>query len=356
MSIWDWIRDREQQAEEDNDLMQMEMHRLFHEALDKMDTAPDDALELLNRSRHMAQFRQDAWWFHLVNHWDLQIRLHFKRDLTHTLQMATDITEAIHDVLFLQFPQRTCLYEDLVNIYTEIDAEGYAKHIRSALEFMAQQVTPQTECRMCLQDLKTRLLIETHDFAAATTQTHRYIEVSQGVDHHLGYGYATLAELAYRRGDWSRLGDYAHQAQIHARAADNKGCLMTALVWQAAAAQYAGNTKNAIQLLEEAFKVREAYTPIPEAGYFFALMSLYEIAQQPQQALNVAEQHVRLLVGRSRFTAEKHWRLHVIRLKNQIGQPIEKDILEARALAARLKNPIPLLTELSVYETPETLH
>ncbi len=356
MSIWDWIRDREQQAETDNDLMRMEMHRLFHEALDKMETDPDESLELLNRSRQMAQFRQDAWWFHLVNHWDLQIRLHFKRDLTYTLQMATDITEAVHDILFMQFPQRTCLYEDLVNIYTEIDAEGYTKHIQSALDFMEQQVTPQVECFMCLQDLKARHLLETGNFAAATTQTLQYIQASQGVDHHLGYGYATLAELAYRRGDWSRLGDYAQKAETHARAADNKGCLMTALIWQAAVVQHKGNSKNAIQLLEQAFKIRENYTPIPDAGFFFALMSLYEIAQQPQQALNVAEQHLRLLVGRSRYTQEKHWRLHILRLKSQLAQPIEKDLSEARALAARLKNPLSLLAELSMYEISEKLH
>jgi tetratricopeptide (TPR) repeat protein len=356
MSIWNWIRDRERQAEEDNDLMQMEMHRLFHEALDKMDTTPDEALELLHRSRQMAQFRQDAWWFHLVNHWDLQIRLHFKRDLTHTLQMATDITEAVHDVLFMQFPQRICLYEDLVGVYTELDAEGYAKHIQSVLDFMEQQVTPQVECFMCLQDLKARFLIEKGDFVAAVAQTHRYIEASQGVDHHLGYGYITLAELAFRRGEWLRLGEYAQKAESHARAADNQGGLMTALVWQAAAAQHSGNNQNAIQLLEQAFKVREGYAPIPDANYFFALMTLYEIAKQFQQALNVAEQHIRLLIGRSRYTQEKQWRLHVIRLKNQLGQPIEKDLSEARALAAKLKNPLPLLTELSLYETSEKLH
>lgn len=356
MSIWDWIRDRERRAEAENDLMQMEMHRLFNEALNKMETAPDESLELLNRSRQMAQFRQDAWWFHLVNHWDLQIRLHFKRDLTHTLQMATDVTEAVHDVIFMQFPQRNCLYEDLVGIYTELDADGYAKHIQSALDFMEQQVTPQVECFMCLQDLKARFLLVKGDFAAAAAQTQRYIEASQGVDHHLGYGYLTLAELAFRRGEWSRLADYAHKAEIHAGAADNKDCFMTALVWQAVAAQHAGDHKSAIQLLERAFKVRDEYTLIPDASYFFALMTLYEVAKQFQQALNVAEQHVRLLVGRFRYTQEKHWRLHVIRLKNQLGQPIEKDVMEARVLASRLKNPITLLAELAMYETTEKMH
>lgn len=356
MSIWDWIRDREQQAEEANDLMQMEMHRLFHEALDKMDTTPDESLELLHRSRQMAFFRQDAWWLQLVNHWDLQIRLHFKRDLTHTLDMATNATEGTHDILFLQFPQRACLYEDLVTVYLELDAEGYAKHIRSALDFMEQQVTPKMECHMCLQDLKARLLIETGDLSAAVRQTRKYIDASQGVDHHLGYGYATLAELAYRRGEWSHLGDYAIRAETHARAAENKSCLMTSLVWQAVAAQHAGNQGHAAQLLEKAFKIRQEYPPIPEAGYFFAVMSLYEIAGQPQQALNVADQHLRLLIGRSRYTTEKHWRLHVIRLKNQLKLPIEKDLIEARGLAARLKNPIPLLAELALYETSEKLH
>ncbi|MBN1428930.1 MAG: hypothetical protein JXB07_11140 [Anaerolineae bacterium] len=325
------------------------MDERFRSAFKFMDEDPDMALDLLSQSRLIAQELDEKWWVQLSNHWELQTLLFYKRDYNHVLEKAVKAAVEVRKPEYENFPQRICLHEDLIYSYLESDPIGYSEQIRSAIEYMESQVTPDLECRFCVSGLKTHFTILTGDIDLALDLALKYVEQSEHEDHYLSSAYIYLCAIAFARQDWQKMKDWALAGEVVSRRRNRENNLVEMLTCNAVATRCLGDEKEALRLCQAATQRAAGYGARLGARYYQMLAAYHELGGDLKKACQVRDRQLHEIEGTARHFVECQCRLEIVRLRKALGLPFEDAADGVRTAAKRLKEPSYILKQLESY-------
>jgi hypothetical protein len=351
MSLWSWIDERRRIAQMEHDTDTLMMVRLFYMAVEAMQRTPDESIAMLHKSRELAEAMQDAWWVQLVNHWELQARLCYKMDFNGTRELATKALEETRKPFYKTFPQRTCLHEDLITGYLRQDPDGYRAEIEGAITSMEQSVSPKLDCYQCFHDLKTDFAIHTGTSDQMLEEGQRYLKVAEGNPHYSASAYGYLCEIAYKRGEWEQVGEYARLMEEAARSAQLDYVIPTAYAWQALFHQQMGDLKQAQHAAMNATTLAQQNLISQRNEYFDVLCAYHEQGKRFGDALKMRERQLQRVIGKAQYRTETHCRVEILRLRKALELPTESALKDARTATEKLKNPAPMLAKIAAYES-----
>src|SRR5437764_6311824 len=155
MSVWNWIHEFADRAEEEGDEERVRLWELQQQAFIHGKNNPEMMLAALDEGRALAQQLNEPWWVLHFDHWRLQCLMHYQLDYRPVLDIAVRAALEARKPAYAHLPQRICLHEDLIYGYLGIDPLGNAAAIEKALDFMAREVSDDLECRYCVQNCRT---------------------------------------------------------------------------------------------------------------------------------------------------------------------------------------------------------
>jgi hypothetical protein len=350
MSVWDWIIEFTDKAQADGDRLRLQ--QIFDNASRFARTDPDVMLGLLAEGKALAQQLGEPWWVLFFDHWRLQALLHFKYDYREVMPIAVQATLEARKPQYAELPQRVCLHEDLIYAYVGTDAEGHAERIGQALDYMRQHVGPDLDCRYCVQGccaqfaLQRGRLDEAHAAALEMLAMTDAERVRSTADHYAADAYTDLCAVAFARGDWAALAEWAAAGEETARRGDKPLELAKFLAWRALLERRAGNDEMARRLFRSATSRVARLKAVPGESYYDALCAYHEQGGEPGAALTVRDQELRVIGGMGRLAHETRCRIKRCRLLAQMGLPLEEDLGAARAAAAKLRHPEKYIAEI----------
>lgn len=346
MDIWSWIYERRYLAHAQQDIMRLRMIDLFWSMMENLRNNPDLALQYGEQSRKIAQMVGDAWWIQLCHHWELQIKFNFKADFTDTLDLASKSAMEVRKGEYQAFPQRICLHEDLITAYVRQDPLSHQDLIQNALDYMEQETKPEVDCYRCLHNLKIEFAMACHRYQEAIPLAQQALIVSEKSDFHLAHVYGMLASISFRLDDWNNVQLAASSQEEYARKQRLEDCLIISLMWQAAYAEHAGDSKQAKDLQQQTGIRASRYGAWLGIDYYTALTAYHEQGNRLQDALKIQEILRDQMQGKSSYYDEAQVNFEIIRLKKILKQAIEDDIQSAKKVIAYIKNPAPLIAQL----------
>lgn len=344
MSISDWWFNLIRQAYAEGDVQRIWMYYAFEHGYDLREDNPDEAIQWIRQSRNIAASLGEAWWVQMMNHWELQMLLFFKRDYTDALDLAVKATVEVRKPQYQGFPQRVCLHEDLINTYRGRDPWGYRELIQAAIAFMSDAVTPDIQCYQCLQSLKIAFALDLERLPQAREQALQLQAICQErrdrsyADYHLASTYVYLCEIAHKTQACDDLRTWAELGEPVARRADDNHALMRLLIWQAVAHRYDDNEAEAGRLSHLASVYARNYGAGPGAGYYTALAVFHEMGDDLELALQTYEQQLDTLVNTAQYYRECLCRLEIIRLRKALGYNVDEVISGLEAVMHHMKD------------------
>ncbi len=346
MSIWDWIRSYQIRAMVNRNEAGLKLVKLVVNALEFMDTDPDQMIGMLDEAEALAETLNEPWWKLTCAHWKLQALLFRKQDLTAALKLAVKATVEARKPIYEQFPQRLCLHEDLIKAYAGADPDGYAPVIKKAMVYMTEEVTPEMECWHCLHGLRGSFMRGQEKWAEALELELRYLSISDN-DHHQALAYSHLCEIAFEQDDWESLTKWAEAGEQSARQGERTYVLVELLMWQALAARNRTDEQNAQRFYQLALAQVSRLASIPDRTYYKALTAYHETGNDLPLALDLRRQELETLTGKGQTIAEYYCRREICRLLAKMGQPLAVEIANAQKAARQLKNPEKYLAALT---------
>jgi hypothetical protein len=302
-------------------------------------------LGLLAEGRALAEQLREPWWVLFFDHWRLQALLHFKYDYRDVMDLAVQATLEARKPQYAQLPQRVCLHEDLIYAYVGTDPEGHADRISQALDYMQQHIGPDLDCRYCVQGCCAQFALQRGRLDEAQVASLKMLAMTDEersratADHYALDAYADLCAVAFERGDWGALREWATAGEETARRRDKQLELAKFLAWRALLERRAGNEDTARRLFRAATSRAARLKAVPGESYYDALCAYHEQGGESGAALTVRDQELKTLAGKGRLTHETRCRLKRCRLLAQMGLPLEDDLRAAREAAAKLRHP-----------------
>jgi hypothetical protein len=352
MSVWDWINEFDNAARANGDRERLRLRQLFDNAsrFDKSD--PDVMLGLLAEGKALAQQLDEPWWVLFFDHWRLQALLHFKFDYRDVMDVAVQATLEARKPQYAELPQRVCLHEDLIYAYVGTDPEGHAERIGQALDYMQQHVGPDLDCRFCVQGCCTQFALQRGRLDEAQSAALTMLAMTDAernrwtADHYAIDAYADLCAIAFGRGDWDALREWAVAGEDAARRRDKQMELARFLAWRALLERRAGDEELARRLFRAATSRVARLRAMPGEPYYDAVCAYHEACGEPGAALTARDHELKAIAGKGRLTHETRCRLKRCRLLAQMGLPLEEDLRAAREVAGKLRHPEKYLVEL----------
>src|SRR5437879_1371776 len=114
MSVWQWVDEFRREATAKGDAERLRLLSLPSSAQMRIEADPERALDLLRDARSLAVQLDEPWWVLLIDHWRLQVQLHYTFDFRDVLDLAVRATLEARKPECARLPQRVCLHEDLV--------------------------------------------------------------------------------------------------------------------------------------------------------------------------------------------------------------------------------------------------
>jgi hypothetical protein len=353
MSVWDWVIEFNERAEADGDGDRMRLLQTYENASKFAKTDPDVMLGLLAEGRALAQQLGEPWWVLFFDHWRLQALLHFKYDYRDVMDLAVQATLEARKPPYAELPQRVCLHEDLIYAYVGTDPEGHAERIGQALEYMQGQVGPDLDCRYCVQGCCAQFALQRGRLDEAQAASLKMLAMTDAeasrstADHYALDAYADLCTVAFERGDWDALAEWAEAGEDTARRRDKQLELAKFLAWRALLERRAGHGDAARRLFRAATSRVARLKAVPGESYYDALCAFHELGGEPGAALTVRDQELRVIAGKGRLAHEARCRLKRCRLLAQMGLPLAEDLAAARAASGKVRHPEKYLEELA---------
>ena len=239
MSVWDWIIAFNNEAEAKGDRDRLRLMQIHENASRFAKTDPDVMLGLLAEGKALAQQLDEPWWVLFFDHWRLQALLHFKYDYREVMDLAVQATLEVRKPQYAELPQRVCLHEDLIYAYVGTDPEGHAERIGQALDYMGRQVGPDLDCRFCVQGCRAQFALQRGRLDEAQAAALQMLAMTDAepsrstADHYALDAYADLCAVAFERGDWEALAEWAAAGEETARRRDKQLELAKFLAWRA---------------------------------------------------------------------------------------------------------------------------
>jgi hypothetical protein len=331
-----------------NDDPRNELYALFSQAYAHFESAPDQALALLERGRDLARQLGDMHEALHYEHWRLQVLLFYKRDYGAALESAVRAAVEARAPAYTNLTERICLHEDLIYAYVGVDPVGYAAAIQRALDYMEAEITPGLQCSECLQELKAEFQLELGDLDRALEEGLRHLAIGRNNRFRQMVAYKQLCDIAFQRADWEALAGWARAGEQAAH--DEHRYLIEFLAWQALIARRAGDEAAARRYHRRATSLAGRIGATPSRTYFDALCAYHEAAGDLERALRIRERQVATLQERGQTTGACRCLLARARLLARTGQPHAAEVAAARELAQRLANPAPLLAQIAELE------
>lgn len=347
-NIWAWIEEYADRVMENRDAPRVAMLQRIWEGMRYSHSDPDQALANLADGRGQAEQLGEPWWVLFCDHWSLQTLLFRKRDYTRALPLALAATDEARKPIYAELPQRMCLQEDLISALQGVDLFGHAAEIEAALERMAAEISPESQCYHCLQGLRTEWLrdqgrlAEAHDQALFATK-----RAALASDyHHATAAYVNLCQIAFLQGDWPHLRQWAAAGEMFEGRGADEDCVAELRMWQAAATRQAGEEERAIEHYRAARSRARRLGCVPTAGFFNAWSAFHATAGDYRRALRVRDRELALLEGRGQTYAECRCRLERLRLGKALNMPIEEEARALREISHGLRDPSRVLEAL----------
>jgi hypothetical protein len=344
MSVWDWVIEFNNSAEAAGDRDRMRLLQTYENASKFAKTDPDVMLGLLAEGKALARQLDEPWWVLFFDHWRLQALLHFKYDYREVMDVAVQATLEARKPQYADLPQRVCLHEDLIYAYVGTDPEGHAERIGQALEYMGQHVGPGLDCRFCVQGCRAQFALQRgrlDEAQAAALEMLAMTDAEPGrstADHYAMDAYADLCAVAFGRGDWDALAEWAAAGEETARRRDKQLELAKFLAWRALLERRGGDEDLARRLLRSAAARAARLKAVPGESYYDAVCAYHEQGGEPGAALTVRDQELQAVAGKGRWTHETRCRLKRCRLLAQMGLPLDDDLRAAREAAGKLRH------------------
>lgn len=200
MNIWAWTDEWAEKAFSREDDGLIELYETLFASMRLMHSDPDAAASQLAGNAEAARRRGETWWALLNEHWRLQALLNCSRDYGSAQDVAVRAAVEARKPGCAQLPQRICLHEDLISTYIGIDAQGHAKLIQDALDYMEREVDRSAECYYCLLGLKREFAMEIGQYAESARLGFVSLSELQNDtryrDHHGPYIFASLCRVA----------------------------------------------------------------------------------------------------------------------------------------------------------------
>ncbi|HKI36837.1 MAG TPA: hypothetical protein VKA46_33605 [Gemmataceae bacterium] len=352
MSVWDWIVEFNNAAEANGDRDRQRLLQIYENASKFAKTDPDVMLGLLAEGKALAQQLDEPWWVLFFDHWRLQALLHFKYDYRDVMDVAVQATLEARKPQYAELPQRVCLHEDLIYAYVGTDPEGHAERIGQALDYMQQHVGPDLDCRFCVQGCRAQFALQRGRLDEAQAASLKMLEMTDSerspstADHYALDAYADLCAVAFERGDWDGLAEWARAGEETARRRDKQLELAKFLAWRALLERRDGNEDTARRLFRAATSRAARLKAVPGESYYDALCAYHEQGGDPGAALTTRDQELTTIAGKGRLTHETRCRLKRCRLLAQMGLPLDEDLRAAREVAGKLRQPEKYLEEV----------
>jgi hypothetical protein len=325
---------------------------LFDNAWQFKKTDPDVTLGLLAEGKALAQQLGEPWWVLFFDHWRLQALLHHKYDYRQVVDLAVQATLEARKPQYAELPQRVCLHEDLIYAYVGIDPEGHAERIAQALEYMQKHVGPDLDCRFCVQGCCSQFALQRQRLDEAQEAALKMLAMTDAerdrwvADHYALDAYADLCAVAFGRGDWDALREWAAAGEETARRREDKQLeLAKFLAWRALLERRDGNEDAARRVFRAATARLARLKAVPGESYYDALCAYHEQGGDLGAALTVRDQELKAVAGKGRLAHEARCRLKRCRLLAQMGLPLDED-RAARETAAKLRHPEKYIEEI----------
>lgn len=345
-NIWQWIYDRRHDAFVQNDKTRLQMVDLFWQMLNALEDNPELALQYGAQSRRIAELLGDKWFAQLINHWELQTRYSYIGDYNGTLDLATKSAVEVRLPEYQAFPQRVCIHEDLISAYAQQDPIGNRDLVQQSLDYMEKEVDPSVECYRCLSILKLDFMRTTGTPDDTLKAARTTLGVVGDSPFHLAEIFLIMVEVAYEIGDWDNLLKWAIEAESNARNAERDNRLAAILLWLATHAEKVGKSDHCEAFYQQAIHRANRYGAFIGQPYYMALTAYHEMGGRLQEALEIQQQYLDLLVGKAKPYRENCTRLQIIRLKKALKQNVEDDVATLRETVKALKAPDYILNQL----------
>jgi hypothetical protein len=346
MSLTDWLLKSMFEARANHDAERTRLFDLIFDASNYRYTHPERTLAMYREARALAETLAEAWLVMYIEHWTLQTLLYSTGDCRTALELAAKATVEVRKPQYDQLPQRICLHEDLIGAYLYSDPAGYTAELSEAFDYMEREISPDYECRMCLQSQQISFAICLDRIDEGRDLAQKFLAMSQKSVHHTASALAQLCEIAYRRQDFKNLSEWAVAGEGAARKNDASRLIAEFLAWQAAAARRNGDEKQAASFYQKAAVQAGTLGAILDAAYYDALCDYHESAGEHELALRLRERELAGLIGKGKTYAECQCRLKQLRLLSRLGRPVADELANAREAASRLRNPAPILEQI----------
>lgn len=323
------------------------LQALISQAFLLFEIEPERALALLQEGRALAALEQDACYTLLYDYWQCDLLAFYLNAYAKALDLAVRAAAEASKPTHLRCPARSHLYRILADVYLFNDPVGYAKDIRETLNYIEHELSPDDDDLALIQWERTALEIALGDYEAAQGAALRYLERSQVSYFRMADAYATLCDIAYRRGDLDTIHDYALQGELQARmGSGTRRWLLEFTVWKAFCARRAGDEASAQRYYIQAVLLMSRLRAKPFPAFYDALCAFHEVGQAYDMAWNVREQQLQNATAGGSPYMESECRLRRCQLLLKMGQPIDTERAAARSSAQRLLQPAAFLAQL----------
>jgi hypothetical protein len=352
MGLYDWIQAYRSDAGASNDSEALRMLALYHAGKGLAATDPQRGLALLGEARALAVRRREPWWPLHIDHWRLQLLLHYLRDVSRALDLAVQAALEVRKPAYDHFPQRVCLQEDLIYAYLFSDPVGYADLIGQALDYMREQTAEDLDCRHCIQSCTTEWHMRCGRLDEAEASARRSLQLADGPSqaHPASGALSDLCYLDHLRGGWNALQGHAEAGEEAARQANRPAAVSEFLLWRAVAARQQGDEHQAQRLMRKAASRAGRLGAAPSLTFYDALRAFHTLGGDLNAALAARGRELEALAGKGQWFQECRARMDRCRLLRRIGRPLDVELAAAREAASRLRRPGPALEELKRIE------
>jgi hypothetical protein len=352
VTVWDWIDEYVMRAEASGDGEHLRLSLILDQAEPLRQKSPDAALALYDQGARLAERLNEPWWVMLFRHWRLQTLIFITHNCAAAVELAARCALEARKPTYARLPQRICLHEDLITAYVATDPLGYAAMIEDALAYMAKEVQPDLECYLCLQELRTDFEIATGQLDRALACGLQFLERAGASTHehnrahHTALSYAQLCRIAFARGEWTALLDWARAGEEVADPTSIPQTLVETLAWQAVALRHRGEDGPARRAFLRAAAGADRLAGVPCRSYFDAVSAYHELGGELDAAYRTRGRELAGLTGRGRVSDECHCHLERCRLLKLMEQSLDDELAATREAASKLKDPEPILSNL----------
>jgi len=352
VNIWDWVDEQREEALLSGNNRKIRLCWMHVEAYQLRETNPTKALQSYEEGSRLAHAMGESWWVMFYDEWRVTALLFFLRDYARGLDLAVQTMLEARKPQYAEFPALSSIRRNLVVAYVGRDAAGYEKEIREALALLHTEMSRDGEDRFLILGSKREFALEMNYLDEAEELSQRSLALadtarsrSNGV-HHSVFNYSGLCEIAWRRGDWTALGQFAEAGVAAAYEADLKMEHVEFLMWSAFLARRSGNRLRGASLYRGATaRVGRLKMP-PDRAFFDGLSAYHELESEWAESLKARRWQLQTLVGTGRIAAEVRCRVRICRLLTTLGESCVVDKQVARECAVQLRDPSPYLRQL----------